>query len=494
VKPAVDAPPTITRLRFLTRWGRLQLGLIEIKAASTSDKVFRERPIVDHVVSAAFPCFAHLQLADDGGGAADEAVLQTVGSFVRFLEKPGICETLKATNALSAEQFRQPLGALDDATEKTLRLWHTRVLPTLAGLFRVKGGPTPGSPCHDLARWSRTFLAQYPKPRAPVRFRNMRSMRLALSRGTPGAAESFVSCASDASEHEVPPEGAEHELEHASDSDNEGFVFQSSLSAPSLGSFAQASGFFSLIGMGPGPSTWEFAKGAEEHGWDEADATPISVRGPAYIQDRVKTPSAASLCETVLVDLVHVGDKGGYPNMAAQQGGLVSELRRAGETRFLFVVNFCMAPLHLAVAFAFRDAPASGALPVNDGDPAKALLRRFVEDMDDAERNQHFKVIPWVREGPWLVQKAVGRTPAIIGKSLKINYFSKPGDYFEVSVDIFSSSAAQRILGLLKGAAKGLSMEVFFVLEGKSAEELPEQILGGFRVSHGDLLRTRGPI
>merc|ERR1719188_1477300 len=121
-------------------------------------------------------------------------------------------------------------------------------------------------------------------------------------------------------------------------------------------------------------------------------------------------------------------------------------------------------------------------------------MHRFINEMTDEERNTHFKVIPWVREGPWLVQKAVGRTPAIIGKSLEIRYPEAKDDYFEVSVNIFSSSAAQRILGLLKGAAKALTMEVFFVLEGKSSEELPEHILGGFRIVRGDLSRTRGAI
>jgi len=472
-------------------------------------KSVRQRAVVDFIVSAAAPCTARLQAAaragdelvrtgsGPSGSGKDLAVPGTAGiaALVRFLEKPGIAEVVQASNVFSAEQFSTPRGTLDEASEEALNVWQSRVLPTLAALALPCVGLRPSSPCRDLAEWSRDFLAGNPTRRNKPMFRKILSSQ--MSRGASMfVTESFASCKSESSEEEVPPAGVENEINDESDSDNEGHrIFESFLSARSSKSFGGTS-LLNMLGLGlPGPSEWEFARGAEEHGWDDTDATEIQVRGPTYLRDKEKVASSPALLEAVHADIFDAVPPEGYPNIGGCPNGVVAELRKVGEQRFLFVVNFCMPPLHLACVFAFKDPPADPRqLPPTGGQPARELFRRFVEDMGDEERSQRFKVIPWVREGPWLVQRAVGRTPAIIGKSIEINYFSAPGDYMEVSVNIFSSAAAKRILSLLKGAATHLTMEVYFVLEGKTPGELPEQVLGGFRIAHIDLARTRGPI
>jgi len=490
--PLAEKPPTESRIRFLTRWARLQLGVIDLKSFASRAPGARRRVVLNHVISAAAPCAARVRQGSEAGGA-DALSRSGLAALASFLNKAEIARLVRDTNTASADEFMEAHGTLDEATETTLRLWHARVLPTVAALPLLD--PAPGARCLELAEWSRAFLRDNPNRRQASLFRNF-TLKPRMTRMGSIGAESFKSCQSDSSEDELPPDGAENELEHDSDSETEApNMFQSFLSMRSTG--AGGSGFFThLLGFGStGPSTWEFARGAEEHGWDEADATQISVRGPTFLSDKKKTPSAESMFELLHVDLFDAAQEGGYPNVGIVPEGLVRELRKAGEERFLFVINFCMPPLQLVGAFAQRDAPVGRDLPHAGGqDAGKELFRRFVEDMDDKERNQRLKIIPWVRQGPWLVQKAVGRTPAIIGKALKVNYFHEPGNYFEASIDIFSSPAAQRILGLLKGAAKALAMEVYFVLEAKASEELPEHVLGGLRVSKGDLLRTRGPI
>lgn len=482
--------PSLTRLRFLMRWARLQLGVAELKG-NPDNLVSRQRAILDHVISATAPWAIRLKLGSD---AKDDAC-EHLACLVRFLNKKGVADTLKATNELSVKEFAAPEGSHDPLVESTLRTWRAHVLPTLAALAEI-GRPDEMNPgCSDVVAWSGKFVNEgRVRPRLGFLSRTM-SFK-AIPRDV-SVAESFKSCLSDSSEHEVPPRGAEHEIEHASDSDIDGAnMFRSSLSLREPGSFGNSL-IESLVNFGTKPpSTWEFRKGELEHGWDEADATAIAVRGPTFFTDRNKLPSDAALLEVVNVDLFNCKEEGGYPNISSAQTGVVQELRQAGETRFLFVVNFCMAPLQISIVFAAKPPAAEKEVSAygSAGGPSTSLLQRFVEDLTDKERNQRFKVIPWVREGPWIVQQAVGRTPAIIGKSLATNYYSEAENCFEVSIDVFSSNAARRVLGLLKGAAKALIIEVFFVLEAKTPEELPEQILGGFRVSHGDLTRTRGPL
>ena len=52
-----------------------------------------------------------------------------------------------------------------------------------------------------------------------------------------------------------------------------------------------------------------------------------------------------------------------------------------------------------------------------------------------------------------------------------------PG-YMEVDIDVGSSSVAATVVGLVQGATKSLVVDMGIVLEGHSAEELPESLLG----------------
>ena len=59
--------------------------------------------------------------------------------------------------------------------------------------------------------------------------------------------------------------------------------------------------------------------------------------------------------------------------------------------------------------------------------------------------------------------------------------------YFEVDVDVSSSSVAANIVGLVQGMTRSLVVDMAIVLEGHSPEELPEQLLGTVRCAHLDL-------
>ena len=80
-----------------------------------------------------------------------------------------------------------------------------------------------------------------------------------------------------------------------------------------------------------------------------------------------------------------------------------------------------------------------------------------------------------VAAGPWLVQKAVGSRPAIVGKTLRERFFDgEVGGfpYFEVDIDCNSSPAAGRVVQLVKIYASALVVDLGFVIEAQTADEL----------------------
>lgn len=239
-----------------------------------------------------------------------------------------------------------------------------------------------------------------------------------------------------------------------------------------------------LVGSGHGPWGISTASGGTTNAWTAIDGTNFNVRGPAYLSDRKKVPSGNNLAELAVVDMFMSDDD--IANVAACEAAkTVQRLRREGETRKLLILNFRIVPLHFVVVFALP--PAS----TDPDDPSRALLHRFVNDMTDEERNQRLKVIPRLQTGPYPIRKLVGEnSPAIIAKKIPVTYYTSENE-LEISISIAASAVARRVSKTLVRAGSAVDIELVIVIEGKDVSELPEQILGGFRVIHADLSSLR---
>jgi hypothetical protein len=229
--------------------------------------------------------------------------------------------------------------------------------------------------------------------------------------------------------------------------------------------------------------------------WSETDATIFQLRGPNYLDDRVKVPSSPSCLRLVACDLTM--RRGGYastagdantgdvPNpverVAWMEHGLVQRVQRkyGDKAPFLFVINF-MIPGGVNNIMYFRVPDAAGPEDAGTCTAVKMLRKYMSLDVDDEYRDARLKIIPNVVEGGWVVKRGVGNKPAIIGKKITQTYHAG-ANWFEIDVDIGSSRVAGAILGLVKGYTKVLVIDIAFLLESKSAEELPERMLGSAR-------------
>jgi len=197
------------------------------------------------------------------------------------------------------------------------------------------------------------------------------------------------------------------------------------------------------------------------------------LRGPDYLQDQCKVLSSTSMLQMVHLDICTIDDPVVHYAASARAGNIVRAAREAGDRRFLFIMNWLVAPHQVVVVWAVPEEPDWLASPEG------LLFSRFLE-MSDDERNARLKFIPRVLEAPFVVRKALPpEIPSIIGRKLPIQYFSGP-DYLEVSVAVVASALGRRIVRLMAGSSRYLSLEVFCLIEGQSPEELPERMLGGF--------------
>ena len=65
---------------------------------------------------------------------------------------------------------------------------------------------------------------------------------------------------------------------------------------------------------------------------------------------------------------------------------------------------------------------------------------------------------------------------------VETKYFRAPG-YLEIDIDVGSSSVARAIFGHVSTLTKSICVDLAFLIQGNSEEELPERILGGVRLA-----------
>jgi len=452
--PLLVEPPNERRIKFLFKWAQLRL-----EEGGNEESILL---MFDEVISHVEPWVARAKMPEQTKEARN-----MISLFGKFMDIPKVCEFFLVANStwLAAWELNER-----DADDAHYRFVH--ILPLLvemrnivqpdgherASLRESSGlvGVQTSEALDSLHEWVEETLN-----RASVRkfikdhIVGLEQRPLPVSRKISSLSESEDDCG----RMELPPEGAEDEMELAGESDE----------------------FFDVVEGGPMRSEsmifGEYQRSRhvpnEQHVWDESD-NEWKVRSATYLQNKVKSISPPSLAVLLAVDIAHSGGKD-IVEMTKQSNSAYEYIRTSGNTNFLLVVNWRCPPMHCVNVFDVAEQDAS--------------LQHFLK-MSTEERNGRLKVIPHCVEGPWLARTAIGSTPVIIGKKIEIRYFDGP-DFLEISINVFSSAAARRMMNLVCSTSKKMVIDVALLIEAQSTTELPERILGSFRVVRTDITRMR---
>lgn len=237
------------------------------------------------------------------------------------------------------------------------------------------------------------------------------------------------------------------------------------------------------------------ALGAHFNCWSQPPCENFYVRGPKYLKNRVKIESGDFLFPTRGADLfltdtppVNVG------RIAGIMGGQLRDVPT-------FVINFRL-PWGVMVSYfeipeRFIPFVKAGHDPDFDKStlestasmtPSERCLARYCQSSSE-EKDRLLKIVPGVADGPWVVKSVVGNKPAILGTKMPVSYiYEKEEDgkamYLEMDLDIVASQAARGILSVARTYTNVLTMDLGFVVQGNTEDELPEQMLAALRL-HG---------
>lgn len=88
--------------------------------------------------------------------------------------------------------------------------------------------------------------------------------------------------------------------------------------------------------------------------------------------------------------------------------------------------------------------------------------------------------------GSWMTRRIIGSTPCLVANKLTTTYYTDE-KYFEIDLDVNSSKVTTWIFSQIRGVFKQIVIDLAFWIEGKTEDELPEQIWSGIRINHVDM-------
>ncbi|WRX32788.1 START domain - like 10 [Theobroma cacao] len=195
--------------------------------------------------------------------------------------------------------------------------------------------------------------------------------------------------------------------------------------------------------------------------WTAAEPSTFLIRGENYLEDRKKFKATGTLMQMVAADWLRSDKR--EDDLGGRPGGIVQV---PGSTTYSLALYYMMNT------------------PVEDS----PLLQNFING-DDAYRNSRFKLIPYISKGSWIVKQSVGKKACLIGQALEINYF-RGKNYLELGIDIGSSTVARGVVNLVLGYLNNLVIEMAFLIQANTEEELPEYLLGTCRLNHLDATKS----
>ncbi|EMS54329.1 hypothetical protein TRIUR3_20085 [Triticum urartu] len=242
--------------------------------------------------------------------------------------------------------------------------------------------------------------------------------------------------------------------------------------------------------------------------WRISDGNNFRVRSKNFIYDKSKVPAGKPLMELVAVDwfkdvkrMDHVAKRKGCAVQVAAEKGLFSlAINLQGTKGSAYCIYSCLNAVRwikFDIVCHIIEVPGTTNYSmvfyfVSKKLIPNSLLQRFV-DGDDEFRNSRFKLIPSVPKGSWIVRQSVGSTPCLLGKAVDITYI-RGANYLEIDVDIGSSTVANGVLGLVCGVITTLVVDMAFLVQGHTYEELPERLIGAVRMSHIELSSAVVPV
>ncbi|XP_010555822.1 PREDICTED: protein ENHANCED DISEASE RESISTANCE 2-like [Tarenaya hassleriana] len=212
--------------------------------------------------------------------------------------------------------------------------------------------------------------------------------------------------------------------------------------------------------------------------WATADPSTFLIRGSNYLKDHQKEKAKGTMMQMMGADWISSDKR--EDDLGGRLGGIVQDFAAEGRPEFFFIVNIQVpgSAMYTLAMYYMLNTPLE----------ENPLLHGFVNG-DDAYRNSRFKLIPHISKGSWIVKQSVGKKACLLGQALETRYV-RGKNYLELDIDVGSSTVARGVTNLVLGYLNNLVIEMAFLIQANTEEELPEVLLGTCRLNYLDVSKS----
>ena len=132
----------------------------------------------------------------------------------------------------------------------------------------------------------------------------------------------------------------------------------------------------------------------------------------------------------------------------------------------------------------------SNGTPLTNDEAFNKVFDLVLNTKDNNIRNNRFKLIPKIIEGPYPVKKVVENRPVLLGNKVTQRYFRGP-NYFEIDSKVDDSMVAGSIIKLCHRFAKRIVVDMAWTIQGEQIDELPERYLCGCTIHNMDFSKCK---
>lgn len=219
--------------------------------------------------------------------------------------------------------------------------------------------------------------------------------------------------------------------------------------------------------------------------WSQTESQKFLVRGKNYLVDKIKFPSKDNLLETIACKLIPFNSKNkdNHHYLAEDIKSIINQISNHENSNEkeseLFIITFLVPGYRVSWIYREKkDTPANCNYI--------SFWKEFYHHQDDEYRNKRFKLLPDIPNGNWIVKQAIGKKPAIISKTIKTTW-NRQKNYLEVIYDVSTSFLGKKIFNVVKHYAKTIILDLAFIIEAQTEDELPERVLCSTRMHQIDL-------
>jgi len=221
-------------------------------------------------------------------------------------------------------------------------------------------------------------------------------------------------------------------------------------------------------------------------GWAASDVSKVIVRTSKYLKTRSQSDKKEQEVPLVMRPVgfeIFQGSSTSPDHLAIEpECSFYEDIQANHPDRYFVLINLMITGVKTSVLSVF----ALDKENLEKQPPSwRILWNKFIEGGNDF-RDRRFKLLARLHEGPWILKHMVPDRPCLLGTKIGSSFF-RGENYFEIDFVADANTLAWGAIKIAYPASKSIIVDLSYILQAETEDELPELAFAGIQLQRIDL-------